>query len=102
MHHKAADYDVGIYFEANGHGTVLFSTKAIETFRTAMRDEQKSEQAREAAKLLYALTQLINQAIGDAISDMLMVEVILLRRQVYMCMRTHSKWVGYWGSEVSK
>lgn len=24
LHHKANDYDVGIYFEANGHGTVLF------------------------------------------------------------------------------
>ena len=25
LHHKAESYDVGIYFEANGHGTVLFS-----------------------------------------------------------------------------
>eukprot|EP00835_Amoeboradix_gromovi_P005118 NODE_452_length_8270_cov_0.487823.p3 type:complete len:383 gc:universal NODE_452_length_8270_cov_0.487823:2135-987(-) len=25
LHHKAEEYDVGIYFEANGHGTVLFS-----------------------------------------------------------------------------
>lgn len=24
LHHKANDYDVGIYFEANGHGTLLF------------------------------------------------------------------------------
>eukprot|EP00834_Sanchytrium_tribonematis_P006221 NODE_437_length_7444_cov_0.724711.p3 type:complete len:376 gc:universal NODE_437_length_7444_cov_0.724711:5138-4011(-) len=25
LHHQAESYDVGIYFEANGHGTVLFS-----------------------------------------------------------------------------
>ena len=25
LHHKAAQYDIGIYFEANGHGTILFS-----------------------------------------------------------------------------
>lgn len=25
LHEKAAEYDIGIYFEANGHGTVLFS-----------------------------------------------------------------------------
>ena len=25
LHKKAAQYDVGIYFEANGHGTILFS-----------------------------------------------------------------------------
>jgi phosphoacetylglucosamine mutase len=35
VHHKALDFDVGVYFEANGHGTVLFSqeiTKVIEAF----------------------------------------------------------------------
>ena len=82
LHHKAANYDVGIYFEANGHGTVLFSEKAIETFQKTLKDEQKSERTREVAKQLFALTQLINQAVGDAISDMLMVEVILLHRGV--------------------
>jgi len=25
LHGKAEEYDVGIYFEANGHGTILFS-----------------------------------------------------------------------------
>lgn len=25
LHHKAAHFDLGTYFEANGHGTVLFS-----------------------------------------------------------------------------
>ena len=28
LHHAAKDYDIGIYFEANGHGTVLFSPRA--------------------------------------------------------------------------
>lgn len=27
LHHKAQELDVGVYFEANGHGTVLFSQK---------------------------------------------------------------------------
>jgi phosphoacetylglucosamine mutase len=27
LHQKAADFDVGVYFEANGHGTVLFSNR---------------------------------------------------------------------------
>lgn len=30
LHKRAHDYDVGVYFEANGHGTVLFSDHAIE------------------------------------------------------------------------
>lgn len=25
LHHKAAEYDIGVYFEANGHGTVSFN-----------------------------------------------------------------------------
>lgn len=25
LHEKAAQFDIGIYFEANGHGTILFS-----------------------------------------------------------------------------
>jgi phosphoacetylglucosamine mutase len=32
LHHKAKEFDVGIYFEANGHGTVVFS----ERFRQAV------------------------------------------------------------------
>jgi len=30
LHHKANDYDVGIYFEANGHGTILFKNNIRE------------------------------------------------------------------------
>lgn len=28
LHTKALEYDIGVYFEANGHGTVLFSNNA--------------------------------------------------------------------------
>ena len=40
LHHKAQEFDVGVYFEANGHGTVLFSNRAIETFQTAAKDSK--------------------------------------------------------------
>lgn len=33
LHHKASDYDVGIYFEANGHGTLLFNDSVAELIR---------------------------------------------------------------------
>ena len=29
LHHEAQHYDVGVYFEANGHGTILFSSRTI-------------------------------------------------------------------------
>jgi len=33
LHHKAKDFDIGIYFEANGHGTTIYSAKAKEAIR---------------------------------------------------------------------
>ena len=73
---------MGVYFEANGHGTVVFSDKAIETFRVASQQQELPESVRNAGRELLALTQLINQAVGDAISDLLLVEAILLLRGV--------------------
>ncbi len=29
VHHEAEKYDLGAYFEANGHGTLLFNPKVI-------------------------------------------------------------------------
>lgn len=83
LHHRALEYDVGVYFESNGHGTVLFSERALETFRMASEDQGLSEPAQGASRQLLALSQLINQAVGDAISDLLLVEAILLLRGVW-------------------
>lgn len=37
VHHEAEKYDVGVYFEANGHGTVLFKDKVLSRLH-AMRE----------------------------------------------------------------
>ena len=37
MHHEALHYDIGIYFEANGHGTAVFSEMAISTIKEAAK-----------------------------------------------------------------
>lgn len=77
LHHEAQKYDVGVYFEANGHGTVLFSDAAIKAFKNSKGSTPEQENAIES---LQGLTELINQAVGDAISDMLLVEAILTVR----------------------
>lgn len=41
LHKEAATFDVGIYFEANGHGTILFSEKFLSHFQ-ARSDELAS------------------------------------------------------------
>lgn len=78
LHHAAESYDVGVYFEANGHGTVLFSPSAQHTIREA---SPASPAAEDALIQLSNLIDLINQTVGDAVSDMLLVEVILRSRQ---------------------
>ncbi|XP_053457232.1 phosphoacetylglucosamine mutase isoform X2 [Nycticebus coucang] len=75
LHHKAQEFDIGVYFEANGHGTVLFST-SVET-KIKQLAEELEEKKRKAAKILGNMIDLFNQAAGDAISDMLVVEAIL-------------------------
>ncbi|KZT57126.1 phosphoacetylglucosamine mutase [Calocera cornea HHB12733] len=74
LHHAAEKFGIGIYFEANGHGTVLFSSDTLDTIRN---HEPQTPTQDDNTKDLKALVDLINSTVGDAISDMLLVEVIL-------------------------
>ncbi|KWU45019.1 Phosphoacetylglucosamine mutase [Rhodotorula sp. JG-1b] len=85
LHHAAESYDIGVYFEANGHGTVLFSPATLAKIRSAAAtpEEESNASASRLAALenLRSLTDLVNQTVGDALSDMLLVETVLLHRQ---------------------
>jgi phosphoacetylglucosamine mutase len=70
LHHAAVEhFDVGIYFEANGHGTVVFSEQ-YQDFATQCRDHYRNP-------FFVRLHKLINPAVGDALSDMLLVDYLL-------------------------
>ncbi|KAL9057177.1 MAG: hypothetical protein Q9162_002505 [Coniocarpon cinnabarinum] len=77
LHHAATRFDIGVYFEANGHGTVLFSSNAQRAITT---HEPKSPGQKAALETLEALSNLINQTVGDALSDLLLVEVVLAHK----------------------
>ncbi|PPR05709.1 hypothetical protein CVT26_008950 [Gymnopilus dilepis] len=77
LHHAAEHYDIGVYFEANGHGTVLFSQSTQDKFA---KHEPSTPAQSTALNHLVNLTQLINQTVGDALSDMLLVEVVLAHK----------------------
>lgn len=77
LHHAALRFDVGVYFEANGHGTVTFSENALKVIKST---EPQSPAQQHALESLNGLTDLINQAVGDALSDMLLVEAILAHK----------------------
>jgi len=68
LHHKAMDFDIGVYFEANGHGTVVFSESAMNIIKE------------KGGEKLSTLLDVINQTVGDAISDLLLVECVLADR----------------------
>ncbi|PNS17149.1 Phosphoacetylglucosamine mutase [Sphaceloma murrayae] len=77
LHHAAHRHDVGVYFEANGHGTVLFS----ENFHRILANHEPASPAQQDARdILLGLTDLVNQTTGDALSDMLLVEAVLAHK----------------------
>lgn len=67
LHHAAMRYDVGVYFESNGHGTIIFSDRV----RRAMQGEG------EAAEVMRCVYGLAHEMIGDAIPTAMIVPVIL-------------------------
>ncbi|BFY98453.1 hypothetical protein BsWGS_01493 [Bradybaena similaris] len=80
LHHKAQDFDIGVYFEANGHGTVLFSENARKIIAFQALDDSLDDVRKNASIKLATVMDLINQTVGDAMSDMLVVETILSSR----------------------
>uniref|UniRef100_A0A7N8YMQ5 Phosphoacetylglucosamine mutase n=1 Tax=Mastacembelus armatus TaxID=205130 RepID=A0A7N8YMQ5_9TELE len=77
LHHAAQQFDIGVYFEANGHGTVLFSKAAEEKIQHLAEDPNTDDSRKRAALLLQNTINVINQTVGDALSDMLLIEAIL-------------------------
>ncbi|KAL0109949.1 hypothetical protein PUN28_013532 [Cardiocondyla obscurior] len=77
LHKKALEFDIGIYFEANGHGTVIFKDTAKEIIKNYTKNKTHSATKKEAATKLRDVIDLINETVGDALSDMLLVETIL-------------------------
>ncbi len=101
LHHAAEQFDIGVYFEANGHGTVLLNPSGLHKIHAALAaltslelerttttspsspvcDQLAQQQQVLALRLLLALPSLVNQAVGDALSDALLVAAILAARR---------------------
>jgi phosphoacetylglucosamine mutase len=59
LHSEAEKYDIGIYFESNGHGTILFSDNFVSKLHTNNEIE------------VLSLYRLLNQCVGDGICNLL-------------------------------
>ncbi|KAL7690055.1 putative phosphoglucosamine mutase, bacterial type, phosphoacetylglucosamine mutase [Plasmopara halstedii] len=78
-HEKAMQFDIAVYFESNGHGTVVLKDTLLEKlhkWENTLHDERK----KLALSQLLAASQLVNQATGDAICDLLFVEALLIQK----------------------
>eukprot|EP00271_Cylindrocystis_brebissonii_P011856 TRINITY_DN29835_c0_g1_i1.p1 TRINITY_DN29835_c0_g1~~TRINITY_DN29835_c0_g1_i1.p1 ORF type:complete len:441 (+),score=64.53 TRINITY_DN29835_c0_g1_i1:141-1325(+) len=98
LHAAAHAFDIGIYFEANGHGTVLFGERFLAWLtdfvakHVATRDSLPAEVSQgqvAAVQRLIALSGIMNQAVGDALSGILLVETVLRSQRWSM-----SDWMG--------
>ena len=84
LHAAAEKFDVGVYFEANGHGALLLSPRLL---RVAEKQREKellsdgtsssSPSSSSPAALALALARASNQAVGDALSGLLLVDAAL-------------------------
>lgn len=83
LHHKALEYDIGVYFEANGHGTTIFKPEFEQKLNDLAKkyENEPDSELKSALIRLANLPRLINQATGDSLSDILMVESVLLHKQ---------------------
>lgn len=77
VHAAAHTFDIGVYFEANGHGTVLFGPKVGQVLSQSSTATRSSP----AWQRLRLLPCLIHPAVGDALSDLLLVDFILACQQ---------------------
>ncbi|GKY94355.1 hypothetical protein MPSEU_000401300 [Mayamaea pseudoterrestris] len=89
VHASAHQFDIGVYFEANGHGTVVFGQAFYDYVATC---KPRTSAARIALARLRVLPSMVNQAVGDALSDMLLIDAIL-------CLQNMS--IGDWNAMYS-
>ena len=85
VHHMAetSNFDISVYFEANGHGTVCFDSNKL-TKLLLQQQQQQSQSSKNlthkqqmAWKQLRLLPLLIHPTVGDALCDILLVDFIL-------------------------
>lgn len=92
-------FDIGVYWEPNGHGTVLFSDKAVRELTSAkakLVGEHDGSQQKRSLSTLLAVSLLANQAVGDGVADLLLILAILSREDM-----TTSEWLRLYDERYS-
>jgi phosphoacetylglucosamine mutase len=75
-------YDIGVYWEPNGHGTVLYSDAFVKRLESVLRTSEHADFVRLSAKILLSVGRVSNQAVGDGVADLLLVLAILMNERM--------------------
>lgn len=89
----ARTFDISVFFEANGHGSALFSDAACMAINQLVRS--KNQSTRVAAARLLGLYTALSQSVGDAIADMLVCEVVRFQLDISV-----ERWLSLYSSLV--
>ncbi|KCV72195.1 hypothetical protein H696_01595 [Fonticula alba] len=81
-------FDVGVYFEANGHGTVLFSPAACRALLDLAATPADQAPLHHAARALLSFSRLFNQFTGDGIGLIYAVEAALRAQEAWRALAT--------------
>eukprot|EP01068_Selenidium_serpulae_P009423 Selendium_serpulae@DN5226_c0_g1_i1.p1 len=72
LHKKSVEYDVGLYFEVNGHGTVVVDFEKMDEWAASKGCKDSDEY-----RIVKAFLKIFNQETGDAMTNVLAVEASL-------------------------
>lgn len=67
LHKKAIEYDIGIYFEPNGHGTIHHSEKILQKINS-LKNSSLEKNDKFLLSLLEDFLLSFNQTVGDSIN----------------------------------
>lgn len=71
------NFDIGIYWEPNGHGTILFSDKAVAALENQRLQSETDHCENSSLSIMLAISKLANQAVGDGVADLLLILSVL-------------------------
>ncbi|EJW03125.1 hypothetical protein EDEG_02496 [Edhazardia aedis USNM 41457] len=71
---EARKFDIGVYFEPNGHGSVYFSENFKNFLQSSIIGQTLCGEEFQCAQTLLALSNLFDPCVGDAIANFLALE----------------------------
>lgn len=81
LHKEAAKYDIAIYYESNGHGTVIYKKTKLEDWcgdKEVRNISLFSDFQISASRKLFSFLDILNPATGDAMTNALAFEAAKL------------------------